>query len=113
MGHATSSYLLQTSQYGGTYRNPFKQGGKGVKYTKWVTVNGRPSGATMDEVKAMWQEAYAKRNESQLQRFRVTFKGKTVIDQRGRVYEKYTQPGEGGETWMRYVETLPGMEDAV
>jgi hypothetical protein len=31
-------FLLQESHYAGTYSNPFKYRGKGVKYSKWVTV---------------------------------------------------------------------------
>lgn len=109
MGHATSTYLLQTSQFSGTYRNPFKSGGRGVKYTKWITVGGRPSGASFDEVKAMFLEAHNGRDQKQLQRYRVTFKGKSVIDPRGRVYE--VKQDSDGTKWMGYVETLPGCEE--
>lgn len=111
MGHASASYLLQESHFGGFYRNPFKHQQRGIKYTKWNTSSGRPSGASMDEVKAMWLEAHAGRDQKQIQRYRVTFKGKTVIDPRGRVYEQ-KQDSEGTK-WMAFVETLPGCDDLI
>ena len=106
MGHASSSYLMQESHFNGFYYNPFKHQQRGLKYTKWITVDGRLS---LADAKTMWLEAHAGRNEKQVQSYRVTFKGKTVIDPRGRVYEQ-KQDSDGGK-WMGYVETLPGCEE--
>jgi hypothetical protein len=30
-------FLLQTSKNDGTYRNPYKPGGYGIRYSPWVT----------------------------------------------------------------------------
>ena len=108
MGHASSSYLIQVSEFGGTYSNPYKQGGKGIKYTPWKTIDGRSllnAGANLSEVKKAWLEYNSKKDPAKITRYRVTYKGKTIIDHQGRVYEEYTQPGTG-DTWMRFVEEL-------
>jgi hypothetical protein len=106
MGHASSSYLIQESHFNGFYHNPFKHRQQGLKFTKWITVDGR---LNLVDAKAAWLEAHAGRDQKQVQRFRVTFKGKTVIDPRGRVYEQKSD--SGGYKWMAYVETLPGCEE--
>jgi hypothetical protein len=111
MGHASSTYLLQVSEFNGTYKNPFKSGGRGIKYTKWRTVGGMASGAAMHEVKKMWLDAFASIDPAKIMRYRVRYKGQTIISHQGRVYKQYTP--EIGKPWMTFVETLPGCEELI
>jgi hypothetical protein len=108
MGHASSTYLLQVSEFNGTYKNRFKAGGRGIKYTKWQTIGGRPSGASMDEVKAMWKEAFDAKDPAKITRYRVQFKGQTIITHQGRVYA--ADLAFGGR---RYVGTIEGCEELI
>jgi hypothetical protein len=85
MGHASSSYWLQISEYAGTYSNPYKRGGKGRKFTKWKTVDGR---TYLHDAKKMWLEYYQQKDPAKLTKFRVRYKGQTVITHQGRVYEQ-------------------------
>jgi hypothetical protein len=102
MGHASSSYLLQVSEYAGTYSNPFKPNGKGMRFTKWKTVDGRSEGiGGIKGAKEMWLEHFRQRDPAKLTKFRVQYRGKTVISHQGRVYE---QRGDG----MYFVEDLLG-----
>jgi len=113
MGHASSSYLLQVSEFNGTYKNKYKPGGRGIKYTKWMTIDGRMQ---LVDAKAMWLDYYSKKDPAKITRYRVRFKGKTVISHQGRVYEQCSNTYSNGdpcETWMRYVETLAGCEELV
>jgi hypothetical protein len=112
MGHASSTYLLQVSEFGGTYKNPFKSGGRGIKYTKWQTIDGRPSGATMDSVKQMWKAYHDGRDPAKITRYRVRYKGQTVISHQGRVYQAEMALG-GRQIHMRYVETIKGCEELI
>jgi|SRR5271166_1928422 len=109
MGHASSSYLLQVSEFNGTYKNKFKSGGRGIKYTKWVTVDGRMS---LADAKELWLSHLLKHDPAKITRYRVRFKGQTVISHQGRVYEKYTN-ADATQSWMTFVETLPGCEDLI
>lgn len=109
MGKATSNYLLQESHFDGFYYNRYKFQGKGLKFTKWVTVGGRPSGASDADVKAMFLEAHNARDTKKVQRYRVTFKGKAVISPRGRCYDIVIINDSKPE--LRYKETLPGCEE--
>lgn len=92
-------FLLQTHKFSGYYSNPYKPNGKGLKFTKWTTIR-----ATDDQRQAelLWEEFQSRRNEGQLEHYRVTFGGKTVVDDRGHVYEKYTTPGDEKDTWMKF-----------
>jgi len=99
-------FLLQESHYAGTYSNPFKYQGKGVKYSKWVTVR-----AAIDQRQAelLWQEFQERRDQKQLQRYRVVFGGKVIVNPRGSVYASELALG-GQVTHMRFVKKLPGGE---
>jgi hypothetical protein len=106
MGHASSSFLLQQQEFDRTYSNPYKQGGKGIKYTKWRTVSGfsHISGG-LEAAKKWWKESYEQRDPAKLTRFRVQYKGKTVINPEGRVYQAELALG-GRQIHMRFVEAL-------
>jgi hypothetical protein len=106
MGHASSSYLLQVSEFSGTYKNPFKPGGHGIKYTKWVTIDGS---MILVDAKVKWLDYHSKKDPAKVTRYRVRFMGKTVISHQGRVYKAELALG-GRQTHMRYIETLPGCE---
>lgn len=110
MGHASSTYLLQVSEFNGTYKNKFKSGGRGIKYTKWMTIDGRMQ---LADAKALWLEKHAAKDPAKITRYRVRFKGQTVISHQGRVYEMYTGGLGDTEKWMKYVDTLPGCEDLI
>lgn len=86
MGQAVSNFLLQVSEFAGTYSNPFKRGGKGVKFTKWRTI-GTIAPHDVKAAKNLWKDSYNQRDSAKLERFRVTYKGKTLINPEGRVYE--------------------------
>jgi len=105
MGHASSTFLLQVSGFNGTYDNPYKRGGRGVRYTKWKTVDGR---MFLIDAKKMWLEYNSGKDPATVLRYRVRYKGQTVIDHQGRVYERVTAPGTNGrgEGWMRFVGEL-------
>ncbi len=109
MGHASSSYLLQVSEFNGTYNNCYKPGGRGIKYTKWMTIDGRMQ---LADAKALWLEKHAQKDPAKITRYRVRFKGQTVINHQGRVYQAEMALG-GHQIHMRYVETLPGMEGEI
>jgi len=83
MGHIPSLYLIQISEYAGTYKNPFKLGGRGVKWSKWKTIDMRNF---LDEAKTSWKAYNAAKQPTQ--RYRVLYQRKTVINPEGRVYEK-------------------------
>jgi hypothetical protein len=101
MGHASSSWWLQSSEYNGTYRNKFKRGGRGVRWTPWKTVDGRCEvTGGMDGAKKMWLEAHQQRDPAKLTRFRVRYKGKVVVNEDGNVYAI-----EEGR-YLRFVESL-------
>jgi hypothetical protein len=102
MGHIPSLYLIQSCEFDRFYSNPMKRGGRGLKFTKWRTIDMRN---TLPEAKAMWKEYFTQQDPAKVTKFRVRFKNKTVINPEGRVYEEYTQPGTG-DKWMRFVEDL-------
>jgi hypothetical protein len=56
---------------------------------------------------------HLKADPAKVTRYRVRFKGQTVISHQGRVYEMYTGGLGGKEKWMRYIETLEGCEELV
>jgi hypothetical protein len=100
MGHASSSYWLQVSEFAGTYDNPYKPGGRGIKYTKWKTIDGRWAGiGGIKEAKVMWLEHYRQRDLAKITKLRVRYRGKTVIDHQGHVYEQR-------KNGMHFVEDL-------
>ena len=105
MGHASSTFLLQVSEFDRLYKNPYKQGGRGIKYTKWKTIDGR---MFLKDAKEMWLEYFRQKDPAKLTKYRVRYKGQTVISNEGRVYERVTAPGTNGkgEGWMRFVEEL-------
>jgi hypothetical protein len=113
MGHASSSYLLQVSEFSGTYKNPFKPGGRGIKYTKWVTIDGS---MILVDAKVKWLDYHSKKDPAKVTRYRVRFKGQTVITHQGRVYQQRSDKSRDGSvtaSWMEYVETLPGCEELI
>lgn len=99
-------YLLQTHKFSGYYKNPFKMDGKGIKFTPWKTVR-----TTDDQRQAelLWEEFNARREAGILERFRVTYKGKIVVNDRGNVYEQIATDGK--QTWGRFVKKLQGAEE--
>jgi hypothetical protein len=103
-----ANYLIQTNHFVGYYKNPFKPQGRGLKFSKWVTVD---AASDMGHAKAQFLDLYAKRDQTKLEHVRCTYLGKVVINQSGRVYEP--KQDADGTKWMGYVETLPGMEDVI
>ena len=78
-------FLLQSSYCDGTYRNPFKRGGVGYRFSKWKTVDAFN---TFEEAKA----AFLNFKLNGMTRRRVSVGGKIVINPEGRVYEIVEEP---------------------
>lgn len=97
-------FLIQTHKFSGYYKNPFKQDGKGIKFTPWTTIR-----ATDDQRQAelLWQEFNATRQQGILERFRVVYKGKVVVSDRGAVYAEVVN---GNDKYTHMVKTLEGYE---
>lgn len=86
-------FLLQSSYCDGTYRNPFKRGGVGMRFSKWRTVDAFNS---FEEAK----EAFLNFKLNGMTRRRVSVGGKVVINPEGRVYEvtEIVRGGSSSET---------------
>jgi len=95
-------YLVQETHFAGYYHNPFKPNRKGNKKSKWLTVD---SVETLGQAEQQWEAFQAHRNAGQLQHYRVTYKGKVIISDRGVEREVVT---DDSGTWMRYVKQLAG-----
>ena len=104
MGHVRHSFLIQHSEFNGTYKNPFKFRGRGIKYTKWRTIDMR---SFLGDAKVRFLELMKERDPAKIQRYRVRYKNQTVITPAGRVYERLSLDSK----YLKYVETLPGMEN--
>lgn len=98
-------FLLQQHQFGGYYRNRFKPNGKGVKFTQWTTVR---TADDQRQAELLWEEFQSRRNAGQLEHYRVIYKGKVVVSDRGNVYEQVATDGK--QTWGRFVKKLEGAE---
>jgi hypothetical protein len=90
--------------FGGYYINRFKQGGRGVKFTKWTTVR---SADDQRQAELLWEEFNLRRNKGLLERYRVTYKGKVVVNDRGSVYETVK---DDSAVWV-FVKKLEGAEE--
>lgn len=99
-------FLIQTHKFSGYYKNPFKMGGKGIKFTPWKTV---AAVGNQQEAETMWEGLQAGRNVGQLEHFRVMYKGAVVVNHRGCVYEQIATDGK--QTWGRFVKKLQGAEE--
>lgn len=97
-------YLLQVHKFSGYYKNRFKRAGKGIKFTPWKTVR-----VTDDfrQAELLWEEFNARRDAGMLERYRVVFRGKVYVSDRGAVYETVSN---GDDTWRRVSKTLTGYE---
>ena len=76
-----AKFLLQSSACAGTYRNPFKEGGTGLRFTPWRTV-GKHN--TLEEAKQAWLTFNASVG---MRRRRIVHKSKVLVNDEGRMYE--------------------------
>lgn len=98
-----AKFLLQTSTNAGTYRNPFKSGGYGIRYSPWKTEQKLD---TMEQAK----DAFRNFNQSGLKRRRIVQDGRVMINAEGRVFEIDEYWADSACTHkmkgLRYVETI-------
>jgi|SRR5208337_92284 len=99
-------YLLQTHHFAGIYSNPFKPNRQGLKFTKWVTIR---SADDRRQAELLWEEFNARRNKVVMDRYRVTYRGKVIVSDRGAVYDTVK---DGSGRWGTYfVKKLVGAEE--
>ena len=104
------NYLLQTSECNGFYNNPFKHGGKALRYTPWKTVALIPGDTPLPNVMEVFKAAHDRRDKTKLARYHVVLDGVTVIKPNGKVYVRKSD--EYG-TFIQCIGCVPGMEHEI